>query len=153
MQPNTQQWMMKLLISTRNNIVFSADIFLTHDEIFLTFNCMMAEMAKRSSGQAIWFWTELGCWWTTAQMLQTGYLVVARRSELKGTIISLHHLQLNYTPSSIYSCSIGHIWEHEICHLGCWAVSEKFLKWRNFCLSVQLFGVVFSCFDGQKFNF
>ena len=25
-------------------------------------------------------------------------------------------------PSSIYSCSIGHIWEHEFCHLGCWAV-------------------------------
>ena len=25
-------------------------------------------------------------------------------------------------PSSIYSCSIGHILEHEICHFGCWAV-------------------------------
>ena len=142
---------MKIFISIRINIVFFlADIFLTHDEIFLTFKCVMAKMAKRSSGQAIWFWTELGCWWTTAQMLQTGYLVVARRSELKGTIISVHHLQLNYTPSSIYSCSISHIWEHEFCHLGCWAVSEKFLKRRNFCLSMLLFWVVFSTFCGQK---
>ena len=60
-------------------------------------------------------------------------------------------------PSSIYSCSIDHILEHEFCHLGCWAalwaVSEKFLKRRNFCLSMLLFGVVFSCFHGQKFNF
>ena len=36
-------------------------------------------------------------------------------------------------PSSIYSCSIGHILEHDFCHLGCWAVKEKFLKRRNFC--------------------
>ena len=49
-------------------------------------------------------------------------------------------------PSSIYSCSIDHILEHEFCHLGCWAVSEKFLKRRNFCLSMLLFGVVFSTF-------
>ena len=59
-----------------------------------------------------------------------------------------------YLPSSIYSCSIDHILEHEFCHLGCWAplwaVSEKFLKRRNFCLSMLLFGVVFSCFHGQK---
>ena len=27
--------------------------------------------------------------------------IVARRSELKGTIISLHHLQLNYTVSAV----------------------------------------------------
>jgi len=53
-------------------------------------------------------------------------------------------------PSSIYSCSIGHIWEHEFCHLGCWAVKGKFLKRRNFCLSMLLFGVVFLCFQGQK---
>ena len=53
-------------------------------------------------------------------------------------------------PSSIYSCSIGHIWEHEFCHLGCWAVSEKFLKRRNFCLSMQLFVVVFSTFCEQR---
>ena len=32
------------------------------------------------------------------------------------------------SPSYIYSCSIGHIWEHEFCHLGCWAVKGKFLK-------------------------
>ena len=38
-----------------------------------------------------------------------------------------------HEPSSIYSCSIGHIWEHDFCHLGCWAVKEKFLKRRNFC--------------------
>ena len=56
-------------------------------------------------------------------------------------------------PSSICSWSIGHIWEHEFCHLGCWVVKEKFLKRRNFCLSKQLFEVVFSCFEDQKFNF
>ena len=62
-------------------------------------------------------------------------------------------IMLNYAhPSSIYSCSIEHILEHELCHLGCWAVSEKFLKPRNFCLGKQLFGVVFSCFGGQKLN-
>ena len=49
-------------------------------------------------------------------------------------------------PSSIYSCSIGHILEHEFCHLGCWAVKEKFLKRQNFRLSKQLFKVVFSTF-------
>ena len=53
---------------------------------------------------------------------------------------------LEFGPSSIYSCSIDHILEHEFCHLGCWAalwaVSEKFLKRRNFCLS--MLGVVFS---------
>ena len=27
-----------------------------------------------------------------------------------------------HIPSSIYSCSIDHILEHEFCHLGCWAV-------------------------------
>ena len=35
------------------------------------------------------------------------------------------------TPSSIYSCSIGHFLEYVFCHLGCWAV--KFLKRPNFC--------------------
>ena len=55
-----------------------------------------------------------------------------------------------FRPSSIYSCSIRHIWEHEFCHLGCWAVKEKFLKWRNFCLSKQLFEVIFSTFWGRK---
>ena len=56
-------------------------------------------------------------------------------------------------PSYIYSCFLSHIWEHEFCHLGCWAVKEKILKRWNFCLSKQLFEVVFSCFEGQKFNF
>ena len=49
-----------------------------------------------------------------------------------------------------YNCSIDHILEYEFCHLGCWAalwaVSEKFLKQRNFCLSMLLFGVVFPTF-------
>ena len=73
--------------------------------------------------------------------------------------ISARHLYLfevmlrfeaSLMPSSTYSCSIGHILEHEICHLGCWAGKGKFLKRRNFCLSKQLFEVVFSCFEGQK---
>ena len=52
-----------------------------------------------------------------------------------------------------YPSSIEYIWDHEFCHLGCWAVKEKFLKRRNFCSSKQLFEVVLSCFEGQKFNF
>ena len=74
-------------------------------------------------------------------------------------IVGILKIRTRLYPSSIYSCSIGHIWEHEFCHLGCWAalwaVSEKFLKQQNFCLSMLLFGVVFSCFCGQKnsFNF
>ena len=41
----------------------------------------------------------------------------------------IHTVILDYfNPSSIYSCSISHILEHEICHLGCWAVKEKFLN-------------------------
>ena len=47
-------------------------------------------------------------------------------------------------PSSIYSCFIDNIWEHEFCQLGCWAVKWKFLKRRNFCLSMLLFGMLFS---------
>ena len=73
------------------------------------------------------------------------------------TFYSVGHHRLYRNPSSIYSCSIDHILEHGFCHLGCWAVlqavSEKFLKRRNFSLSMLLFGVVFSCFQGQKNNF
>ena len=53
-------------------------------------------------------------------------------------------------PSSIYSCSIGHILEDEICHLGRLGRNKKFLKRRNFCLSMLLFEVVFSTFYMQK---
>ena len=42
-------------------------------------------------------------------------------------------ISVGSTPSSIYSCSIGYILDHDFCHLGCWAVKEKFLKRRNFC--------------------
>ena len=69
-------------------------------------------------------------------------------------ILSLDWIwRIGQSPSSIYSCSIGHILEHEFCNLGCWAVKEKFLKRRNFCLSMLLFGVFFSCFWGQKNSF
>ena len=34
--------------------------------------------------------------------------------------------------------------------LGCWAGKGKYLKRRNFCLSMQLLGVFFSTFWGQK---
>ena len=61
--------------------------------------------------------------------------------------------KIYFHPSSIYSCSKGHIWEHEFCHLDCWAVMEKFLERRKFCLSVLLFGVVFSISCGQNFFF
>ena len=68
---------------------------------------------------------------------------------------SVTHVSMQCTlkwlhPSSTYSCSIGHIWEHEFCHLGCWAVKEKSLKRWNFCLSKQLFELVFSTFYCQK---
>ena len=49
-------------------------------------------------------------------------------------------------PSSIYSCSIDYFLEHEICHLGCLGRNKKILKRPNFCLSMQLFWVVFSTF-------
>ena len=56
--------------------------------------------------------------------------------------ISIKSFQIGVDPSSIYSCSIDHILEHEFCHLGCWAalwaVCEKFLKRRNFCLSITM---------------
>ena len=51
-----------------------------------------------------------------------------------------------FRSSSIYSCSIGHIWEHQFCHLGCWAVKGKFLKRRNFCFK-------YATFWGDFFNF
>ena len=47
--------------------------------------------------------------------------------ESKGLIFKL------FNPNSIYSCSLDHILEHEFWHLGCLAVSENFLKQRNFC--------------------
>ena len=34
-----------------------------------------------------------------------------------------------------------------------WAVKGKFLKQRNFCLSMLLFEVVFTCFHGERCNF
>ena len=60
---------------------------------------------------------------------------------------------MDIKPSSIYSCSIGHILEHDFCHLGCWAVKGKFLKRPNFCLSMLLFWPIFSTFCAQKINF
>ena len=68
--------------------------------------------------------------------------------------VFLLHFSFENPPSSIHSCSIDYILEHEFCHLGCWAplwaVSEEFLKRRNFCLSMLLFGMFFLCFHGQK---
>ena len=58
--------------------------------------------------------------------------------------------KMGQIPSSIYSCSIGHIWEHEFCHLGSLGRIRKFLKRRNFCFSMLLFEVVFSTFYRQK---
>ena len=72
------------------------------------------------------------------------------------TVLKVSKNQNGFMPRSIYSCSIGHILEHKFCHLGCWAEKENFLKRRNFCLSMLLFGVFFSCFHEQKiffFNF
>ena len=66
------------------------------------------------------------------------------------------YIKFHLVPSSIYSCSIGHIWEHEFCHLGSLGRIKKFLKRWNFCLSMLLFEVVFSTFYRQKkknFNF
>ena len=79
------------------------------------------------------------------------FLGLARASQIYRTKVIVPYLNhlIDISPCSIYSCSIRHIWEHEICHLGCWA-EEKFLKQRNFCLSMLLFLVVFSTFCGQK---
>ena len=54
------------------------------------------------------------------------------------------------TPSSIYSCSIGHILEHDffcLGHLGCAGSQGKKVDLRN---SEQLLRVVFSTFWGQN---
>ena len=53
-----------------------------------------------------------------------------------------------FTPSSIYSWSIGHICEHLV-RLGSQGSKEKKVDLRN---SEQLFRVVFSTFGGQKKN-
>ena len=44
--------------------------------------------------------------------------------------------------SSIYSCFLSHILESEFCHLGHLGSNKKFLKRRNFCLSMLLFEVI-----------
>ena len=54
-------------------------------------------------------------------------------------LFSCYPLENSWSPSSIYSCFIGHIWDHEFYHLGCWAVKGKFLKQRNFCLSTLIY--------------
>ena len=77
-------------------------------------------------------------------LISVGHLFCVITAE---TLLTLSQKEKDaFMPSSIYSCSIGHILEHEICHLGCWAGKGKFLKRRNFCLSKQLFEVVFSNF-------
>ena len=52
----------------------------------------------------------------------------------------------NYNPSSIYNCSIGHILEHEFCHLGCWAVLWKISETTKILLK-------YATFEGGFFNF
>ena len=39
-----------------------------------------------------------------------------------------------WNPSSICSCSVGHILEHKFYHLSCWAVKGKFAPWKIFLL-------------------
>ena len=54
-------------------------------------------------------------------------------------------------PSSIYSCSIGHILEHEFCHLGCWAVLWKISETTKILLKYATFwGVFFYVFMAKK---
>ena len=73
---------------------------------------------------------------------------VADNDEIKGQLIS--KCIFGIFPSSIYSYSICRILEYFFCHLGCWSVKRKFLKRRNFCLSMKLFEVVFSTFCWQR---
>ena len=73
----------------------------------------------------------------------SAWLVVVYFSKRFLAIELINEHKYSLYPSSMYSCSIDHIMEHEFCHLGCLAVSEKFLKRRNFCLSMLLFGLVF----------
>ena len=61
---------------------------------------------------------------------------------MKKTVVSY----LLFTPSSIYSCSIGHISEHEFCHLGCWAVLWKISETTKILLK-------YATFEGGFFNF
>ena len=49
------------------------------------------------------------------------------------------NLQHTLLPSFIYSCSIGHILEHEFCHLGCWAVLGKISETTKILLKYATF--------------
>ena len=54
------------------------------------------------------------------------------------------------SPSSIYSCSIDQILEHEFCHLGFWALSEK---QTEFLLKYATFWGGFFMFSWAKIKF
>ena len=44
------------------------------------------------------------------------------------------------SPSSICSCSIGHILENEFCHSGCWVVLGKISETTKILLKYATFG-------------
>ena len=48
------------------------------------------------------------------------------------------------------SCSIGHILEHEICHLGCWAEKENFWNDGISAKVSNFLGWFFQLFEGKK---
>jgi hypothetical protein len=55
----------------------------------------------------------------------------------------------------MYRCSIGHILEHEFCHLGCWAVLGKISETTEILLLVCYFlggFFMFSWPKNQKYN-
>ena len=93
------------------------------------------------------------CYWITSIFTSFFSLIVPPIViEILQYLYALIGWKIGLTPSSIYSCSIGHILEHEFCHLGCQAVTEKFLKQQNFCLSKQLLRWFFQHFEGKKKN-
>jgi hypothetical protein len=56
--------------------------------------------------------------------------------------------EVSRVPSSIYSCSIGHIVEHEFCHLGWWVVLGKISETTEILLNYATFlggFLMFSC--------
>ena len=97
----------------------------------------------------IWDLTKLKLIIGQTKLIQGGQCWQPRKKSATELLFSLESAQVliyRISPSSIYSCSIDYFLEHEICHLGCLGRNKKFLKRPNFCLSMQLFRVVFSTF-------
>ena len=70
--------------------------------------------------------------------------------QIRASLLSESLYAFALDPSSIYSCSIVHILEHEFCHLGCWALLEKISETTEFVLKYATFWGGFFMFSWAK---